>query len=240
MKRFLQTTLTFGLMLAVVAGIGVRRVQARMFGNPAYDLGAGNLDAGLGLSNVAKEFSAKIPLANGTTVTGTETDSVSHTTLFLDYGVGPKGVLRGELAQVKFGIGGSSGTEFGGSYRQSFSTRTLQSGKVLTWGGLVGFWTGNISGSNFGFTESGSYTDFAVAGGGSIAIQKGFNAYFAAVLDQVDGTISGSGFKYTFTSNDPVGAYGGVDFVLSPEIKIGGEYHLIFEQGWAIYGTFKF
>lgn len=237
-------------------GIGVASVltvmteqgaQARLLGNPVTDLGAGKMEIGLGLSNVEKEFDTKVPVATLCgfalcygTAKASGSDNVNHTTIFFDYGVSDKGMLRAEVSQAKYGVGSSSGTELGVNYRHIFSTRTLASGKVMTLGGLAGFESGSISGDNFGASYSGSYTEFQVAFGGSVGLQKGLNVYFAGVYDEFDGSISNSGNKITFTSKDPLGGYGGVDYAITADIKVGGEYHLIFEQGWAVYGTLRF
>jgi len=168
------------------------------------------------------------------------TSSAGYTTIFLDYGIGGKGVLRGEVSQVSLGVASATGTELGVNYRQNFGTRTLSSGKVMTLGGLVGFESGSWSGDNFGASLSGSYTEYQVAFGGSVALEKNLNVYAAGIFDNFAGTISVSGFKIATSSKNPLGAYGGADFSISPDFKIGGEYHLIFEQGWAVYGLFKF
>jgi hypothetical protein len=230
------------LFLAVV-GLGGQVAQARMLGNPVPYVTQGQMDAGLGLSTVERNYKVTVPCRGPFcigSVTATGADTASNTTLFLDYGIGQKGAIRGEVGTSTFGAGSASGTEFGVNYRQSFSSKNLSSGKPLTWGGLAGFETGTISSSNFGASFSGSYTEFQVAFGGSVAIDKALNVYGAGVFDSFDASLSASGTKFKFSSSDDIGVYGGADFAVTPEFRIGGEYHLIFEQGWAIYGLYKF
>ena len=110
----------------------------------------------------------------------------------------------------------------------------------MTLGGLLGYESGSWSGDNFGTSLSGSYTEYQAAFGGSVALEKNLNVYGAGIFDNFDGTISASGFKIATSSKNPLGAYGGADFAISSDFKIGGEYHLIFEQGWAVYGLLRF
>lgn len=253
MKKTVGTLLGALLCTGILGFGGGQIAQARMLGNPVTDTVKGGMDAGIGLSSVSKDYEVKVPVprvclpppfsttcTGGGTAKGSETDSVGYTTIFLDYGISEKGVLRGEVSQVSFGVGSASGTEFGVNYRQNFSTRTLASGKVMKLGGLVGYETGSFSGDNFGVTLSGSYTEYQAAFGGSIALEKNLNVYAAGIFDNYAGSISGSGFKITSSSKNPLGAYGGADFSFSSDFRIGGEYHLIFEQGWAVYGLLKF
>jgi hypothetical protein len=236
----------YGTMLGLaVVGLGGQEAEARLLGNPVPYFAQGSLDAGLGISTVEKDYSVTTPrvcagpfCVGGGTATGS--GSASNLTLFLDYGISDKGMLRGEVGTSSFGVSSATGTEIGVNYRQSFSTRKLSSGKALTLGGLVGAEFGTISGDNFGASLSGSYTEFQIAFGGSIAVDKAVNVYGAGIVDIFDGSMSASGVKFKFSSANPLGVYGGADFAVTPEFRIGGEYHLIFEQGWAIYGLYKF
>lgn len=235
-----------GAMLGLaVMGLGGQVAQARLLGNPVPYFTKDSMDVGLGLSTVEKDYRVTEPkvcagkfCVGGGTATGS--DSASNTTFFLDYGISDKGTLRGEVGTSSFGVSSATGTEIGVNYRQSFSTRKLASGKTLTLGGLAGVEFGTISGDNFGASFSGSYTEFQVAFGASIAIDKGLNVYGAGIVDIFDGSMSASGMTFKFSSANPIGVYGGADFAVTPEFRIGGEYHLIFEQGWAIYGLYKF
>jgi hypothetical protein len=244
MKTFVVGVMA-GLLTLVMVGLGGQVAQARLLGNPVPYFTKDSMDVGLGLSTVSKNYKVTVPqvcagtfCVGGGTATGSDTDS--HTTVFLDYGISDKGVIRGELGSASFGAGSASGTEIGINYRQSFGSKALTGGKTLTWGGLAGVESGSISGDNFGSSLTGSYTEYQVAFGASIAINKMLNAYGAGVFDNFDGSMSGNGYKFKFSSADPIGVYGGADYAVTPEFRVGGEYHLIFEQGWAIYGLYKF
>jgi hypothetical protein len=247
MKRILGVFLKILLGCALLVPAAAKSVEARLLGDPATDLPAGGMEVGLSLSTVTKEFDLKEPVFRpcgpatcSTTASSTETDAVSHTTVFFDYGATAKDMIRGEVSQADYGVGSANGTEVGVNYRHTFTTRTLASGKVMTLAGLAGYETGTLSGDNFGASYSGTYAEYQVAFGGSIALQKGLNAYFAGIVDNLTGSISNSGNQISFMSHNPVGGYGGADFLVTPDFMIGGEFHVIFEQGFALYGTLRF
>jgi hypothetical protein len=202
-----------------------------MLGDPVTDLRPGGMEAGLGLAGVSKEVNAKV---GGVSSSGTA--HWDNTTLFFDYGVNAKSMLRVELSQVNTGIADTNGTEYGANYRFNLGSRQ-ESPRPVTFGGLVGLYTGNISGSSY----SGSYTEVEAAGGASLVVKPGLNAFFAAAFDSLQGTVTSDTLpKITFESKNPVGGYGGMEYLVAPDIRIGGELHIIFDTGWALYGLFRF
>jgi len=224
---------------------------AHTFGDPVPTVTPGELNGGADFTNMTRsfKFTYTVPCTNvpffgcvgGGSISATGDASWDALGVSVGYGLSNGGMVQGELNSVTWGGtsgggGSTSGTEIGVTYRQAIGDKSQLSGYPLRFGVLGGYETGSAG--------SLSYSEYQVAGGGSLAVAPETNVYAAAVYDNLDMSLSSSylssGSSFKVTSQNNIGVYGGAEYKSSRKLLLGAEYHLIFETGFALYARYVF
>jgi hypothetical protein len=231
--------LKFSVILALVLSILALPAFARNFGDPVPSTEAGKISIQGEYFSMDRDYKFDFGTIGPFKISGTGAANFSGIGAEVGYGLGNGGLIQGQLASTNLGgvsgSAGQSGTDFGVNYRQAFGDKKDVSGKPVTLGFLAGFQTG--SSSNL------SWTEFQVAVGGSMVATPELNVYAAGIYDSWAGKFKagsvGTGTA-TIDSNSNIGVYAGAEYrQKDSKLSFGGEYHLLFESGIALYARYR-
>jgi hypothetical protein len=233
------SVLAMALLLALMA----QPASARFFGEPAADLKKN--EKAVGVSYASMVTPVKLELdecaafgfpAGSPFCSISKTDNIGAVTIapYFKYGVSDTMTVSADFGSVSFsGSGSGSGTEFGAMGKMTFSN-TQMGGKPAKIGALAAFHTG--SGADV------TWTDINIGAGVSVAIDNKLNVYGAGTFTSLTYTAKDvpAGAKFDIKTEAPIGIYGGASYAVDNKISLGGEYHLLSETGFAVFGQYKF
>ena len=212
-------------VFAVVAAMVLwgRSADATFYGPPAPDIKEGGFAVGAALSDVSRD------IRGSTGKVGS--NDYSRETLFGDYGLSDKSLLRLELGTANFGQ--FRGTEIALGYHREIGepSKIGENDLPLRKAFFVSFRTATLSA---GVSET-DFIQIDVGAGGQLEVNDTLSIYFSGVLSRLKGS-SGADFE----GDSSIGLFAGLLANLDPTIQVGGELHFIFESGFALFGRFLF
>ena len=212
-------------VFAVVAAMVFwsKPANATLYGPPVPDIKEGAFAVGVALSDISRDIRGS----------GGEVGSndYSRETLFGDYGFSEKSLLRLELGTADFGR--FRGTEIAvGYHREVGEPSTVGENDLpLRKGVFVSLRTATLS-------VGGADADFFqidLGAGGQLGLNDTFSIYFSGVFSRLEGSAGAD-----FEGDSSIGLIAGGLATLDPTIQLGGEVHLFFESGFALFGRFLF
>jgi len=236
------------MLLAILLAGFSAPAMARYLGDPVPDTKAGQVSAGLALTGQSSSYTISSSLGGSATA---DSGGYSNTTIYGNYGLSDRSAVRAEFGTISCSGCSSSESEIGVGYRMQLGDASVMGGKPAKYGLLAGYHT--ITGTG-GF----SATEYEVGGGASLEIQKNLNVFFAGAYGAYNYSksysypsysCSSTTGKYTATTvtdtitvsrAQPLEIYGGADFLVAPNIKVGGEFHLLGVSGWGLTGRYLF
>jgi len=234
------SVLAMALLLALMA----QPASARFFGEPAADLKKNEKAGGLSYSSMA--VPVKVTLSSDFfgipySFSGTGNLGVVIISPYFKYGISDTTTVVVDFGSVTGSVpasgttasASSGGTEFGAMGKMTFSD-TRMGGKPAKIGALAAFHTGG--------TTDVTWTEINLGAGVSVAVDNKLNVYGAGTFTSYTLTPKDipAGVTYKIETSSPIGIYGGASYAVDNKISLGGEYHLLSETGFAIFGQYKF
>ena len=218
---------------------------AFFYGSPVRTVEDGKMAGGFYYGQTARVITVDSKYFNATTVF-----IYTEKMLFGNYGIGKAGMVQliyGQTDITYTGASSAAGTQYGANYRHQLDVPLELGGREVLHGGFASYRTGSYSQTMY----KGSYNAIEFGYGGDMEVADKVVVYAAGLYSQLTGTIestytttawSGATLTTTtktettkFKSTNNIGVYGGGVYKLDKNISFGGEYHLIFEAGYALF-----
>ncbi|MEE8396581.1 MAG: hypothetical protein V3S29_11040 [bacterium] len=202
------------LSVALTMALAAPLAQAQFLGPSVAGLEAGNWAAGVAQANLNRRV-----ISGGAAATDSD---FAHETAFVDYGLGQKRVLRGELGTVK--IGGSRGTEIAVGYRAPLAgkRRVGKNGRKLELGYSASIRRAALTG--------GGSVQVDVAAGGKVKLSDATGGYLGGLVSWIGGA-DGSDLQ----ADSLLGIYGGFVFEVESTLQVGAEIHMLNATGLTLF-----
>lgn len=212
------------IVLAGLLALAATPAMARVYGNPVSPVKDGEFAVGLSLAGIDRSFE----------IEGTDTDvfDIDRITARAVLGLSDETAL--EFFAGTLDIDSLTGTEFGAGYR--LNTGPLMEG--IESGFMISLLLGTVSDD----AQDGNFTQIDAAFGGAYPVgDTGSAAYVNAVVSKVRGTLDAGGTTVDVEDETFLGVAGGFEFATpNGSLHAGGEIHLIFETGFAVYFLLAF